>query len=226
MAALLAVVLGMGGQTFAKYVSTQNVGTNKAVVASWGLNAQMTNDMFSKTYAQENTISTDGNSVVATGESSLVAPGTNGSVTVTLGGMAEVDAEVSFAAEIVVPKIEVGGVPYYPIRWTVDGTALTNNDAESVEKAIADVTRFYEAGKTAYAETIVISWDWAFEKGTEAHNSHINDVYDTYLGQIADGKTYTTAKDDIGNYITIDETKYYYETSLFFGVSVTFTQAN
>ena len=36
MAALLAVVLGMGGQTFAKYVTTTDVESEYAVVAKWG----------------------------------------------------------------------------------------------------------------------------------------------------------------------------------------------
>ena len=36
MAALLAVVLGMGGQTFAKYITTTQTETHTAVVAKWG----------------------------------------------------------------------------------------------------------------------------------------------------------------------------------------------
>ena len=37
MAALLAVVLGMGGQTFAKYTTTTKTESNTAVVAKWGV---------------------------------------------------------------------------------------------------------------------------------------------------------------------------------------------
>ena len=37
MAALLAVVLGMGGQTFAKYITTTAAPTQSAVVAKWGV---------------------------------------------------------------------------------------------------------------------------------------------------------------------------------------------
>ena len=37
MAALLAVVLGMGGQTFAKYVTTNRAEAEQATVAKWGV---------------------------------------------------------------------------------------------------------------------------------------------------------------------------------------------
>ena len=37
MAALLAVVLGMGGQTFAKYITTATVPAQNATVAKWGV---------------------------------------------------------------------------------------------------------------------------------------------------------------------------------------------
>ena len=51
MAALLAVVLGMGGQTFAKYITTQET-ADTATVAKWGLTAQIdASTMFGSAYA-------------------------------------------------------------------------------------------------------------------------------------------------------------------------------
>lgn len=90
MAALLAVVLGMGGQTFAKYISTQDVATQTATVAKWGLTAQIdASKMFGLAYANgtANAVATpdaSASKVSVKAAASVVAPGTKGEMTISI----------------------------------------------------------------------------------------------------------------------------------------------
>lgn len=202
MAALLAVVLGMGGQTFAKYIETHEATAQTATVAKWGLVANVqANDIFGSNYydgplattAAGTTLVVDG-----TGDAKVVAPGTTGSMTFTVTGTAEVRAKmtVSLAGSTTVELKQGGSVVYEPIKWTLtkdDGISTTvvaeNKNLADITTAVSGVKE-YIAPNTTLGTTYTLSWSWPFDG--------VNDTYDTHLGNIAnsesvDGFTATTS---------------------------------
>lgn len=206
LALLLGIVGYTGGNTFAKYVSTVDAPSQSATVAKWGLTANIVaTEMFGTKYNEVDAsdlakvTTTDSGLVVkaATSAGNIVAPGTNGSMTVTLSGQAEVDAAVTFASTMDDISIDT----YHPIVWTV--TRASNGAAATVvvdEKTGADVETYFDTLTFNYQaadtlnEVFVISWAWAFS------TSAANDLLDTRLGQ-GEG-----------------------DTSLQFDLSITFTQ--
>lgn len=186
MAALLAVVLGMGGQTFAKYIETTGVQAQNAVVAKWGVVAKVSGDgtdgksAFSKTY--------DG-TVVSTTE--VVAPGTTGSLTFTITGQPEVATSINFEMAVT-SEISLNG-SYYPIQWTLDPTTASGDEVnfnancdesmsalDGIKDSFNDLSTTKTAG-TNLETTVVLSWKWVF------NNSH--DTEDTQLGDYAQDKS-------------------------------------
>lgn len=188
MAALLAVVLGMGGQTFAKYVTTATQATQTATVAKWGyvikanasqeFNAQKA---FSESYGTNSAIvsSSVGNAVVA--------PGATGSLSVYVKGKAEVKAKVTFTF---VSTADVHyGADYYPIVWTISGTydnadgtdatitgsEYTNLKASEIDGKLNAFEKTYDANADVLT-TITLTWSWPFVG---------DDVKDTALGNMA-----------------------------------------
>ena len=203
MAALLAVVLGMGGQTFAKYITTQDV-ADQATVAKWGV--VITNGAagsFSNSY--DSTVVSKTEEGTSSNFRDVVAPGTSGSFDLFISGAPEVSAkvEVSLSIEdifLTSSELPTPTVAYYPIVWTVtkDGETETFNG----KTAAADIEDYvkieeeYEVG-TAFETNITIEWAWAFENKGEDANKHIVDEYDTILGDIAAGE---------GNYYSTEYT--------------------
>lgn len=200
MAALLAVVLGMGGQTFAKYISTDKA-TAQATVAKWGLVVNV--NAASMVPGGVVNTTTDGNGVKADAYSGKVAPGQGGSISLVFSGSAEVDATVSFTfndwKEV---KLSNGSdVNYYPIAWTLTDNgspvSVTDSDSDgrtSLAEVKAHFTTFASSNATitkgtTFNHNFVLSWTWAPEA---------NNKYDTYLGNIAAGDLDTsTFGDDV-----------------------------
>lgn len=208
MAALLAVVLGMGGKTYAKYFSEEKEATKSATVAKWGLILNQTSDdqnLFKNNYS-DSVVALEANKV-------LVAPGTSGSITYTIAGTAEVDAEINISFDTFNPVYVEGtydnkgtstDVKYYPIVWKVDGTKIDNPD-EWTGKTLT-----YDAKNPATYEQVTISWEWDFSN--EKNNGVANgDTYDTFLGKKANDSTFAVAGLDIN-------------TELSFNLKATFTQ--
>ena len=208
MALLLAVVLAMGGVTFAKYISTTNTDTNEARVAKWGFTLEYeAATMFGPEYDWNDSSSAvvdeeDGTLVVAVDAANLVAPGTSGSMSFTIGGTAEVWSQ--FYVTVLGQEVSLEGGDladtYYPMDWTLehDGTKLvTDGRLADVLDAIKDLDLVTVDANDDTADilgTYTISWKWDFEQGDEADLSeHIdtfaNDKYDTILGQIAANNT-------------------------------------
>ena len=126
MAALLAVVLGMGGQTFAKYIETNEVKDQTAVVAKWGVVIQNSiegiDGATGKTvFSKENDAGT-----VESSSQNVVAPGTEGGVTIKITGVPQVAAKISFALTIDDVSL-TGPSTYYPIVWTITEGAESKN---------------------------------------------------------------------------------------------------
>ncbi len=209
----LVALLCFGGYTFSKYV-TSSSGKGTASVAKWGYTASVdTTKLFGDTYRQVSTsVSTvDGSGTINvkadTAGRKLVAPGTTGSMTFTVGGKAEVRARLHMSLvpdtdKDVVLKIRRTGdtdyTEYRPVKWTLKKNGTPVDGAENVTlAAIADklthdttvsVSGDYDAGDVLAETTYEISWVWAFE-GTGDVAGLTIDQADTILGQIAAGVT-------------------------------------
>lgn len=185
LALLLGIVGYTGGNTFAKYVSQHDAGSVTATVAKWGFTATgNVENLFGSNYQKPNadklasvTKTTDGLVVKALGSGNVVAPGTQGSMTLEVLGDAEVDAKISF--ESTYTDIALGD--YHPIQWTVTrngvATSVTNSKGADMAKYFKELSFEYEAGSSAIDEEFVISWKWEF------HVDKATDDKDTQLGQ-------------------------------------------
>lgn len=200
---LLVAVIGFGGYTLSKYVTKKNA-SGKASVAKWGftVNADATN-LLGKEYKYNGANSTvngdQGITVKAkTSEGNIVAPGTTGSMTFSIGGTAEVKAAIEVKMNVtsdVVLKYKTTAAPettpveYYPVKWalkkTVGATTTTvveNKTLAQLRDELANLNATVEAGaEYANAATYTIEWAWDFD----ANGVGTNDALDTFLGKIA-----------------------------------------
>ena len=202
MLLMVAMVVGMGTMTYSRYVSSQSMdGPEQATVAEWGyvLTINQTG-MFGTAY-EGNVINEafqetndDKIDVKSKASAQLVAPGSSGSMTITLSGNAEVRAQITFdvtdASHDVALKYG-NGQTYNPIKWTLTkkvgtdaattlGNANTTFDAivASLEAESAKV----EAGTTVAETVYTISWSWAYEIDKDTNK------LDTALGMLQAGK--------------------------------------
>lgn len=193
MAALLAVVLGMGGQTFAKYVETNKIDADTAVVAKWGYVIQATStaddgatdavELFSK-----------GDGTLVTSTDAVVAPGMSATSTYTVTGWSQVKAKLSLTiADVKQPSITSGVETYYPIEWElkVDSTSIYKGRDVAAMVTAATSADFNTAAALPAKATepatfemkISITWEWAFDN--TSYNSKAN-TFDTVLGLYAE----------------------------------------
>lgn len=203
MAALLAVVLGMGGKTYAKYFSSANNPAQTATVAKWGFVVNANADGFFPGSAEDKTtvstaiVDAEGNVIVRQGTPGInvIAPGDEGFMTFGVNGQAEVKSTLTFDVEDDYSEIQLltGGstVTYSPMKWTLSTsadlssyTAVSGYENVTLEEIVgylegASVSGTRDAGQQLNFN-FKLSWAWAFEG---------NDDYDTALGLIADGKT-------------------------------------
>lgn len=208
---LLVAVIGFGGYTMSKYISSKS-DKGTANVAKWGftVDANATN-IFGAEYKYDgksaSVVNTASGATLtvsavtpATGErSNLVAPGTTGSMTFSIAGTAEVKSHVDINftvnSDVVLKyKTSAEGAPldYAPVKWTLkkDGVVVTDGATElkNVTLAqIATVLNGYDADVAAnatyaHAGNYTLEWAWAFD-GT-ASNADA-DKLDTLLGMVA-----------------------------------------
>ena len=239
-------ILCLGGVTFAKYVTKANVPTQQATVAKWGYVVTVnTNDMFAEAYKDDGTkttaaaVTTDGKAGVTvltytTGTTkNRVAPGTKGSMIITLSGTAEVASVITFKETGTTKDVSltraadadngVTAVDYKPVKWTLEKTgeanALVNKStlADCITALKAQFTGAVQAPGTDISAEYTLSWEWEFRTGTSDDEKDENDVYDTILGYAAEGK------DDSG------EVKYLQgctaETEIAFGFTIAIEQS-
>ena len=202
MAALLAVVLGMGGQTFAKYIETNEVKDQTAVVAKWGVVIQ--NSIEGIDGATGKTVFSKKNDAgtVESSSQNVVAPGTEGGVTIKITGVPQVAAKISFALTIDDVSL-TGPSTYYPIVWTITEGAESKNfngntvaDDKTVQSEMTDylVAKEYKPN-VSLERTVTISWAWSFDG---------DDDMDTVCGNAAANGN--TIKDVDDNDWTLDNT--------------------
>lgn len=212
MALLLAVVLAMGGVTFAKYISTTGTHSNQANVAKWGFTMDVdATDLFNNAYKADtdnlSVVADDGKVIVSASEDvNVIAPGSKGSMTFSIGGTAEVlsrlEVKASSSSDIILK--ETGKEDYKPVKWTLvreytdeSGVAQTTTVLE--DKNITDVVTYLEGmdqdieANTRYAldGKYTLSWEWAFSVDADT------DAKDTALGMVNAGTKYVLAEDGV-----------------------------
>lgn len=217
---LLALIALMcfGGYTFSKYV-TSGKGSGTASVAKWGYTASVdTTKLFGKEYKYDtakaaSTVDGTGANLTVkadtTNERNLVAPGTTGSMTFTVGGKAEVRALISTGlhpTNDVVLKIkktsDTAYTEYRPVKWTLKNgegvvSGAENVTLETIHGVIAtDTSLNKEIAPNAELPTATyeLSWAWVFENTGDTVAGLSIDQVDTILGQMGAGLTgYTPA---------------------------------
>ena len=220
---LLVAVIGFGGYTLSKYLTSQPA-NGTANVAKWGftIDADATN-LFGESYKWDGT-----NSVVGAGdtitvkadtaEQKVVAPGATGSMTIRLNGKSEVRAKLTL-------KLEGNDVnlaydtskTYAPIKWTftksVDGvkTKKENLTFAQLKTELESETQTIEVN-TESNTTYTIEWKWDF------HTTDENDKLDTVLGMIANGSSTNAAVNGVT--VVAASTK----TNIAFNLTVTVEQ--
>lgn len=222
VALLLALIALMcfGGYTFSKYV-TSGKGSGTANVAKWGYTASVdTTKLFGEEYKYDaakaaSTVDGAGANLTVKADTAgrnLVAPGTAGSMTFTVGGQAEVRALLSMGIDThtykdVVLKIRKTQTPetayteYRPVKWTLKKVGVAEAVAENVTLAkvaekIAEesINKMYAPNEELATTTYELSWAWAFQDTTGSVLDLSIDQVDTILGQMAAGVTgYTPA---------------------------------
>lgn len=211
----LIAILSFGGYTLSKFV-TSGGSTGKAQVAKWGYKMEVDgSNLFGKNYkydgvASKVTKNADGLTVKASGDYNVIAPGTTGSMTFTIGGKAEVKALIAMGIEPIkdvtlkLQKSDGEEIVYNPVKWTlkkngVDVTGAINTTLHKVAGAFHDMTSnpvssVKNPGDVLEKTTYELVWEWAYEGDPEFPNI-TNDELDTILGRCANDKSYASYGD-------------------------------
>ena len=213
MVLMATMVIGMGAMTYSRYVSSANMANPEtATVADWGYVLTINSaDMFGTKYedgvVNESFAATDGDKIDVTSNATaqLVAPGTEGSMTITLSGNAEVLAQITFdvadGSKDVVLAYD-NDKTYSPIKWTLtkkvgtaDATTIgTANTTLAAVIASLEAESAKVAAGTTVAETVyTISWSWALGELVDENNK-----LDTALGMLQANKSVEDIKAQTG----------------------------
>lgn len=157
--------------TFAKYTSTDSSSEASARVAKWGLVVDATlKDGFGKSYV-------DGNKIVSSaGTDNVVAPGTNGKITLaaTYSGSPEVSYSVVCDA-----TVNTGSVP---IVFTYDGQEYNASQiAAKIEEVFSKANVNPATAANTNNTTMVIDWAWDFEDDDPDGSIRDNALGNAYL---------------------------------------------
>lgn len=239
---LLVAVIGFGGYTMSKYISSKTA-DGTASVAKWGFEVTANGDgLFGKEYKYDagkkaSVIKDDTSATLtvqaATGNTSnLVAPGTTGSMTFSITGTAEVRSQisVSLTGNDVVLKYTATGVAngeYAPVKWTLkkkgETEALVNNGSfKDLQDGLAGLSATVVEANAAYANAgeYTIEWAWAFETGDNDNDKALNNKLDTFLGMISKDSEFSSYTDGTNTYTK--ETGTF--TTINFNLSISVTQ--
>lgn len=211
----LIAILSFGGYTLSKFV-TSGGSTGKAQVAKWGYKMEIDgNNLFGKNYkydgvASKVTKNADGLTVKASGDYNVIAPGTTGSMTFTIGGKAEVKALIAMGIEPIkdvtlkLQKSDGEEIVYNPVKWTLKKNGdelpgMINTTLHGVAGAFHDMiynsaSSVKKPGDVLEKTTYELVWAWAFE-GTETFTGITADELDTILGRRAKDGSYASYGD-------------------------------
>lgn len=223
---MMGLIVGMGAMTYSKYVTSQDTGSQTATAAKWGfvVTADASN-LFGTDYITTGIVGKgNGVTVKASTDSNVVAPGTSGSMTVTVSGSAEVLAKVTFAGTV---TSEIEFDEYNPVKWSLKKDEEAAVSYDTLEGLI---TAFNSSNSIAAGDSFnheyTISWEWALEDSTDSYRN----VKDTLIGYKAAGKSYAELPDNYQNveYKTstkLDETTYNkIQSQMQFNLTVTVEQ--
>ncbi|MBP5173769.1 MAG: hypothetical protein ILP01_02360 [Clostridia bacterium] len=192
MVAVLLTVCAVSS-TFAKYVTSVEVG-DAARVAKWGIVITAENtDLFAEKYAKDDTTYAKDYTVIAADEAKVVAPGTKSDAdkpfTLTVTGAPEVAFRTAFTfgdnfKDVFLKKGTYTDYTklvkqndgtyaygtfeltddYYPIVYTI-----TENDTQIFQGTLDELktalaSKDYDPQTAAINSEFVLSWEWKFEK--------------------------------------------------------------
>ena len=183
------------GGTFAKYTTSGNA-MDQARVAQFGVTVTGTGEMFSKTYAPDDTTVTGLTySVESNNSNNVIAPGTRGDLGgFTISGTPEVAVKVTYKGWLQLggdkTRWNVNDKFYCPVQVTVKSTGesgdsvIKGTDYDTPEafetafnEAVAAYSKEYAANtdlSTVGTDSIAISWEWPFE-GDDAKDTALAD---------------------------------------------------
>ncbi len=202
---LLVAVIGFGGYTMSKYVSSKS-DKGTANVAKWGftVNADATK-VFGSNYEKAGGVSstvtdkTDATKLTvkaSDADSKVVAPGTTGSLTFGFGGTSEVLAKFTFDLQVndislAYTKDGAAGT-YSPIKWTLNDGTTNVVDGGTIEQVKTELNKevVLDPGATLENKNYTLTWVWDFETSDASKKTEYN-ILDTYLGKLANGDTDT-----------------------------------
>ena len=172
LVAVLLTTCAISG-TFAKY-TTSSTGNASARVAKWGFDAPATinfDNLFLAEYK---------NGAVSSDED-VVAPGTSGSVTITLVANGDVtETEVAYRFDATIAKSnETDDALLAKLVWKLNDQIVgTEGTFDDLVAAINELDGNYYPGEEGPdATTLKISWEWPFYENETA------DTEDTNLGR-------------------------------------------
>lgn len=189
MLLMVALVVGMGAMTYSRYITSDTTGDQTATAAKWGFVVTVNADnLFGTDYTLKTGSSlatkVTSNGVAVNAESSVVAPGTTGSVTISITGSAEVLAKLTIDFGNTVKEIHYGD--YYPVKWT-----LSEGNTKKVVGKLSDVVDYFNndsnnpkitAGDDTFEREYTLTWEWELDSG--------NDEKDTAIGKKASNSDY------------------------------------
>ncbi len=223
---MMGLIIGMGAITYSKYVTSHDAGTQTATAAKWGyVITADTGNLFGKNYGNANnnlaTVTADGVAVKASGDANVVAPGTTGSMTITISGSAEVKAKLKFEGSVT-NEIALGD--YKPVKWTLkegSNDLVSKGTLDDVLTKLKGLNETLDANSSVLSYTYTITWEWAFEDSSDDN--------DTIIGYKSNGKTYDEVKAIYGetklSQYVVNETAYdNIVTEIKFNLSVSIEQ--
>lgn len=201
---MIGLVAGMGAMTYSKYITSGSTGNQTATAAKWGFVVTVdADDLFVKDYtlaADDATLAAKatvtGVAVHASGDANLVAPGTTGSMTITINGSAEVLARLSIKTTGGDP-IEISLGDYRPVVWTLKESStgnISSGKLSAVLESLTATSTTFDAG-TPCNITYTLTWEWPLETGDDDDTKAANNAKDTLIGYKAAGKKYADIKD-------------------------------
>ena len=202
---LLVAVIGFGGYTMSKYISSKS-DNGTASVAKWGFTVHAdATKVFGSNYEKAGGVSstvtdkTDATKLTvkaSDADSKVVAPGTTGSMTFGFGGTSEVLAKFTFNLQVndislAYTKDAAAGT-YSPIKWTLNDGTTNVVDGGTIEQVKTALNKevVLDPGATLENKNYTLTWVWDFETSDASKKTEYN-MLDTYLGKLANGDTDT-----------------------------------
>ena len=195
--ALLMVAIAGLGVTLAKYTKSAPDKSDSAKVAGFGLTLEWaaSESIFKTQYnaTTENLKDTAGQAisltVVSADTDKVIAPGTEGSITLNLGGSSEVAFALSInvlgqytlSDAVVNAWKDKDGADYAPIVFSATVNAAAGGQNITLTNGV--FTGNFQAG-TSLTGSITISWSWPFETGTDDATKAANNERDTYVSSL------------------------------------------